>query len=237
MGEGDAAVVAGAGAGLGQAEVHHLDLPAGGHHHVAGLEVAVQDAVPVRLGDTVDDLQGNAEGVVDVEGFAPQPYVEGFALDELHGDEQPAVALVHLVNAADVGMVERGRGPGFAGEPLARGFVASGFRRQQLQGDAPTEIGVFGKVDLGHATRAEQRAQFVASESRSGRKARHDRRPRRLYAASVAPSLLPPPSRRRLRPHPYISVKCAVSVEAVYRLKSGILLSSSTRPLKSGESK
>ncbi len=43
--------------------------------------------------------------------------------------------------------------------------------------------------------------------------------------ASPAPSLLPPPSRRDCGRSPCISVKCAVSVEAVSPLKSGILLS------------
>ncbi len=72
---------------LGQAEVEDLDLPVRRHLHVRGLEVAVDDALLVRLLEGLGDLLRDGDRLVDRNRPALQALGEVFALDELHGEE------------------------------------------------------------------------------------------------------------------------------------------------------
>src|SRR5712692_2198803 len=81
--------------------------------------------------------------------------LERLAFHEFHGNEVLAVLLADIVNRADVGMIERGGGFGFAAEALECGGALRGFRRKKLQRDEALEAGVFGFVDDAHATAAQ----------------------------------------------------------------------------------
>ena len=50
---------------LREAEVEHLHPPVGRHHHVGGLEVAVDDASLVRRGERVGDCFADGEEPID----------------------------------------------------------------------------------------------------------------------------------------------------------------------------
>ena len=80
---------AGAGAlpGLGEAEVEDLHLAVRRDLHVGGLQVAVDDALLVRLLERLGDLPRDRERLVDRDRPALQPLGEVLAGDELHGEE------------------------------------------------------------------------------------------------------------------------------------------------------
>ena len=71
----------------GDPEIHDADRPLPVDHDVARLEVAVHDAGPMRLGQTLADLEGDVDR-------GPQPHLaahadhvlEVFAMDIFHGD-------------------------------------------------------------------------------------------------------------------------------------------------------
>ena len=50
----------------------------------------------------------------DIHGAAVDAVLERLAVEKFHGDEGLAVLFADVVNGADVGMVERGGGLGFA---------------------------------------------------------------------------------------------------------------------------
>ena len=82
------------GEDLGQAPVHHLDLAEGAHHHVGRLEVAVDHAAGVGVGDRLADLLEDRQEPRDVEGRVGalgQQRGQGPASDQLHRQERPAV--------------------------------------------------------------------------------------------------------------------------------------------------
>jgi hypothetical protein len=61
---------------------------------VFGLEVTVDDAEPVGLGEGVEDGEEDVGCVVERQGaFAFEELVEGFAVESLHGDEGQALGV------------------------------------------------------------------------------------------------------------------------------------------------
>ena len=70
----------------------------------------------------------------------------------------------HLVNGADVGMVQRGCGLRFALETSERVCVFGYIVRQELQGDKAMQLYVFGLVDHAHAAAAQFRDNAVMGD-------------------------------------------------------------------------
>ena len=80
----------------GQAEVEDLDQAAVGEHDVGGLQVAMEDAEPVRGGEAVGDLDAGGERELQAGRALGDHLVERLAGDVLHDD-------VGLVLAARLG--------------------------------------------------------------------------------------------------------------------------------------
>ena len=101
--------------------------------NVAGLEVAVHDAFAVRGGHAIGDLEGVLHHLVHRGGSFRRP-----AFDILHHQ----LVWADVVQRADVGMVERGDGAGFAfeafGELLLGAFDGDRCGRDAYRGrDTP----------------------------------------------------------------------------------------------------
>ena len=93
----------------GDAEVHHLDVAVGVEHHVLRLDVAVDDALAVRVGERVEQLDADGDDVAVAE-LAGQ-LVQRLALDELP-DEDAALAVAEpVVERDDVGVRRAPRRP------------------------------------------------------------------------------------------------------------------------------
>ena len=136
-------------------------------HHVLRLDVAVHDTVAVRFGQRVGHLRADGDGRRQFEGRLLQAVGKGVAVDILHGDEATAVDFSDFEHRADVGMLQRGRGARFTQQPLARGVVCE-IRREDLQGDATAQPGVFREVDLAHAACSERRLDDEWADARPG---------------------------------------------------------------------
>ena len=54
-------------------------------------------------------------------------------VQELHGDERLSILLANVINRADIGVIQCGRGLGFALEPGQRLRVAGHILRQEFQ--------------------------------------------------------------------------------------------------------
>ncbi len=81
--------------------------------------------------------------------------LQGRAVEILHHDVLAVLVLADVVDGANVGMIERGRGPRFAPEALERLRILRQFVGQKLQGYAPAQAQVFSLVDHTHTTAAE----------------------------------------------------------------------------------
>ena len=139
----------GVGHRAGDAEVHDLDGAVVGDHDVRGLDVAVDDAVAVAVGEGVEDPLGDAEGLGRRQRAAlGEDLAQGPAVDVLHDDEghldlgAPALdegVLAVVVDGDDGGVVEPGGRLGLAPEPGDERLVAGEVAAEHLDGDLPPQ--------------------------------------------------------------------------------------------------
>ena len=114
---------------LGQPEVEDLQDPVGGDHQVLRLQVAMDDAGAVRLGQAVGELRAEAQHLGDGQGPGAETLADGLAFHQLHD---------HVVRALESRRPRRrrrcGRCSGGSGRrrraPRGRGDAAARGRRR-----------------------------------------------------------------------------------------------------------
>src|ERR1700683_1668096 len=87
-----------------------------------------------------------------VSGYA---LLQALALELLHHDEGMPVVILNAMNCADVGMIQKRRGPCLAGETFQRFGVAGEIFRNELQSNVAPELEVLGFIHHSHATPAQ----------------------------------------------------------------------------------
>ena len=158
---------AGRGEGFGQAEVEQLDARLR-QHDVAGLQIAMDDSLPVRLVERVGDLDGEAQRLVERKPASAEPFGERLAFEQLHDEVFGLAVVADVVEGADVRVGElRDR----LRLPLEALADLGGFERccgQDLDRDRAVEARVAGAIDLPHSARADRREDLVGAEARAG---------------------------------------------------------------------
>ncbi len=94
---------------LGQAEVDYPHPAFLADQDVLGLYVSMRDPGLMSLCQTLTDLHADVDYLADAEIPRGDQIPQRFALHILHGQKQPVLKLIHLVNRDYVGMAE-GRG-------------------------------------------------------------------------------------------------------------------------------
>ena len=128
----------------------------------------MDDAGGVRAGEGVRDRDRHPQELIETHSLARDRVAQRLARHVLHDDEVDSVHGVDLVDGHDVGMVERGSGPGFLDEAPPAAFVRHAVGGKDLDGDVPTQAWVAGAIDLAHSPRAQQREDLVGPELRPG---------------------------------------------------------------------
>ena len=115
----------------------------------------MDDAFGVGGVECVGDFNGEGNELIAGKRATADEMVERDAIEELHGDEGLALVLPDIVDGANVGMVESGRGLSFATETGQSLGIAGEFGGEKLEGDEAMQARVFGLVDDAHAASAE----------------------------------------------------------------------------------
>ncbi len=142
----------------------------GGHHDVAGFEIAVDHAALVggvdRIGDGAEHSQPQFEFVrCDLHRTLLEPRIEGLALDQFHGEERFVVTgATCLVDRGDVGVFEAGQGCDFTFEHSHPNLVDRGPLSHHFEGHAPAGLLLLGFVDHAHAALAKPPQDAVAAD-------------------------------------------------------------------------
>ena len=148
--------------GAGDAEVGHLEDAVGADQHVVRLDVAVDDAAPVRVLEPGQRLLGVADRLaLGQRRVGVDLVLQRLAVDVLHRDVVLAAGLAAVVDGDDVGVRQAGRRPGLPAEALDEPLVARVPLGQDLDGDPAVERLVGGEVDVGHPARSDPSLKAV----------------------------------------------------------------------------
>ena len=141
--------------GLGETEVENLYAAFAGDEDVVGLQVAMGDVFAVRGGQAVRGLDAVVDGLAMRERAAGEDGAQAFAFEQFADHVGRAVVLAEVVDAENVGMIERGDGAGFlleAAQAVGIGGEGSG---KNLDGDIASETLIAGAIDLAHSASAD----------------------------------------------------------------------------------
>src|SRR5437764_1091262 len=127
---------------LRQTEIENLHLARRRDHHVAGFDVAMNDAAPVRCRQRVGYLNCDRERAAQIERTTVDQLAHILAFDELHGDEIHATDLVEIKNRADVRVIERRSESRFTLKAFQVGFFNGEFRGENLYDNGATKLRV-----------------------------------------------------------------------------------------------
>ena len=147
----------------GDAEVCHLGDAVAVDHDVLGLDIAVDDAVLVRVLEGLRDLGGEKQRLRRGEpALAVDILLERDALDELHDDILHRERMAHIVHRDDVRVAEHGDGLRLGLELRLELGIGENLLAQHLDGDIAVETVIERFIDNGHAAGADDLEKLVA---------------------------------------------------------------------------
>jgi hypothetical protein len=111
----------------------------------------VDEALLVGRLEGFRDLGGDMDRLGKRERPLLDHFAQGLPLNILHGEEEFALDLPDLVDAADIGMAQGRGGLGLAYESRPHRQVPIGRLGQELEGHLAVEGRILRQVDLAHA--------------------------------------------------------------------------------------
>ncbi len=134
--------------------------------NISGLDVAVQNAVLVGVGQSVGNAGYQANRFFLVDRSAVGGMVEGLTLDQLHDDIEHSVSVTKIIHCNEVGMVEAGHGLGLGFKARPELWIRSKLTRKDFDCDRTVEGNLPGGVDRTHPSLRDERSDLVGREVR-----------------------------------------------------------------------
>ena len=167
-GGGDGLRSGGAGDDAREAEVDNFGGAGFGDDDVGRLNVAVDDVLRVGSAQTASNLNRQIESFAERQDAVRKLLRKRFALVILHDDEEVVVrGFFEAVNDADIGMIERRGGTGFAAEIVFIAGTDGDVVGEKFKGDGAIEFAVEGQVDDAHAASAKLFVNVIMADSLS----------------------------------------------------------------------
>jgi len=141
-------------------------------HHVGRLDVAVHDALAVRICERLRNARNSLQHVRNRQQPARQRVLQQIAaLHELHRDVGKVLVLARVVDRDDVAMLQPPGHLGLAEESRPRfdqlGTFELARQRHRLDRDRTAELWIVAEVDHAHRAAAEFAVDAVAAEHRA----------------------------------------------------------------------
>src|SRR6202035_1816865 len=122
------------------------------------------DAFAVRHLQSRSDLYAELQHLIDFHRLAGNQMLEGAALQQFHGDEGLAFALINFINRADIGMVESGCRTSLTSKTFEALRIVSYIFREELQSDKAAQPCVFRLIHHAHSTTAKLLKNSIVSD-------------------------------------------------------------------------
>ena len=133
----------------------------------------MRDPLRVRGCERLGDLPGNAQQLLHRQRPLAQTGGERLAFHVLHDQVCGAILLADVVQAANVRMIQGGRGASFAFEAVAEVVLLGQLPPHQLDGHGAAQSCIAGTIDFSHSAGAESRLDFVRAQPHAGLQSRH----------------------------------------------------------------
>jgi hypothetical protein len=157
---------------LGQPEVEHFHRAVRTHLDVGGLQIAMDDTLPVRRFDRLDDLARDGQRFLERDRIVRDPVGQGLAVDQLHDERHRPLsrsgrraAVLDAVDRGDIGMIQRGEDAGLALEARQPLGIVCKRVREDLDGDVTPEPRVACAVDFAHSAGPDGGVDLVRTET------------------------------------------------------------------------
>ncbi|MGC1645148.1 MAG: hypothetical protein WA741_04910 [Candidatus Sulfotelmatobacter sp.] len=130
----------------------------------------MNDPFVVRRRQALCDLSAVVDDSPHRQRPTAQLHPQGLTLQALGDQIRRALIGADVVNRKNVGVVQSRNYPCLGFKSLQPFGVSRQLFRQDLDGNIPTQPGIFGTVDFTHATRAKEGLNFIGAEFCAGSK-------------------------------------------------------------------
>ena len=151
------------------AEIRHEGIPVTVQQNVFRLDVAMDDAMAMRVRQCAGDIAEYPQRVTERQRLRGDPGAEALAVHERHGVVEQPCRDTGIVQWKDVRMAQLRGDPDLALEPTSipgSGVQGGDVRMDDLQGDRAAVTLLTCQVDGGHAAPAELALDAVAAGQR-----------------------------------------------------------------------
>jgi hypothetical protein len=125
----------------------------------------MRNALPVRLVERIGDLGRDLQRLIEGERALLEAHGERLAVEMGHDQVVSAVHRAHIVDAADVGMIQCGNSACLALEADPRVGIARDLGRKDLDRHGASEPRVARAIDFAHPALADLGGDFVGAEA------------------------------------------------------------------------
>lgn len=139
-----------------------------GDEEILGLQVPMDDALPVRCGETPGNLERVVHSLLLGDRTGVELPTQRLALKKLHHGVRDPPLRSEVEDGQDVRMRERRDRFRLALEACQRGRIGRDGLREDLDRHVPVQLLIPRPVDLPHATSAQRRKDLVGAEAGSG---------------------------------------------------------------------
>src|SRR5215472_8433491 len=129
---------------------------AGGQHNVPRLQVPVHNPCAMRLIQRIRDLCSVLQHLLQRQRPLLQPLRQRLSFHTLHHQVIHAILTTHIMQRANVRMIQSRNRLGFSLESLLSRGIRRHFLRQNLDRHIPTESRILRSIHLSHSTCTER---------------------------------------------------------------------------------